>query len=213
MALVPFALTTKARVKTFLGITDASLDTLIDQLINRATDWFEARTNRRFLETDIVELHDGGEKEVFMRQFPVTVFTSVERNIGTEAIPNFQLFNVNDFHVYFDEGYISFFGIHDFNVQGRTQRGKENIRITYKAGFKIDFAFVEDITKHTLPLDIEDFVIRLVARRINLRNAQGVSSESVEGASITWANPTNEQLSFEDKEVIRHYEKKTQHYN
>ena len=72
----------------------------------------------------------------------------------------------------------------------------------------IDFANVDDPNLHTLPLDIEDFVIRMAARRFNMRKADGVASEAVEGSSITWANPTTEQLSADDLAVLKKYEKK-----
>ncbi len=217
MTAVPHALTTLSRVKDYLSISDTSLDTVIDQLISRATDWFEQRTGRRFKETTYTEeLYDGGDRILFLNQYPVNSLTTFEFRVTTigDPSPVFQAFLATDFALYAKAGMIRFiFGgrrtisgvVHD----GTTPKDIQSIRVTYDAGFLIDFDNENDPAQHTLPFDIEDFIIRLVARRVNQKNASGVASESVEGASITWASPTGDQLSFDDKQIIDRYTKKT----
>ena len=52
MATIAYALTTKEKVKEFLGITGTTNDALIDSLINYITDFIESYVGgRRFKET------------------------------------------------------------------------------------------------------------------------------------------------------------------
>lgn len=216
MTLPASALTSRANVKQYLSITDASQDALLENLIRRASFWFEARTGRRFLkQTYTNELHDGGRDTIFLDNFPVIPgsLTSLQFRTGTLANPIFQDFQTNDFILIPEGGYIEILQGFRVTLSGRAItdakfRGVQNIRATYDAGFLIDFNFPDDTAKHTLPLDIEDFVIRLVGRRFNKRKAEGVASESVEGASITWTNPTSDMLSDDDKAILKKYERK-----
>ena len=222
MPLVPFALTTLQRLKDYTGISGTASDTILEQLINRATGFIEARTNRRFKSTTFTnELYDGGHDRIFLRQYPVTDLATVEFRVGSISSPTFTAFNANDFLLYDKAGYIQFIfarakGVSpvfvsssQFIPDGATPQGVQNIRVTYTAGFLIDFANEDDEALHNLPFDLEELCIRIAAKRFNLRKADGVVSESVEGASITWANPTADQLSFEDKAILKKYEKKT----
>lgn len=214
MSLPTKALTNLANAKQYLGITGTGSDALLENLIRRASAWFEARTGRRFLkQTYTDELYDGGENLLFLNQYPVAVITTIEFRIGLFSANTFQAFNLNDFVLYGEAGYIRFItggrrSISGIFADGATSKDVQNIRVQYDAGFLIDFTAPDDEAKHTLPLDIEDFILRLVGRRFNARKAEGVSSETVEGAQITWANPTPDQMSADDKAVVRKYEKK-----
>jgi len=216
MPLTPQALTTLARLKEYLGITGTTDDGVLISFINRATDFLEQRTNRRFVKTTYTnELHNGreGKDKVFLFNFPIISVASFQFRTGTLASPVFNDFNVNDFIVFKNAGFIQvlafrIIGVSPSIAAGSTIKGVQNLRVTYDAGFLIDFDNVDNPALHTLPLDIEDFVIRMAARRFNLRRADGVVSEAVEGSSITWASPTLEQLSADDKAVIKKYEKK-----
>lgn len=216
MPLTPQALTTLERLKEYLGITGSDDDAVLTSFINRATDFFEQRTSRRFVKTTYTEeLHNGreGKDKVFLFNYPIISVAKFEFRTGTLASPVFNEFNVNDFIVFKGAGFIQvlsfrIIGVSPSIASGSTVQGVQNLRVTYDAGFLIDFANVDDPVLHTLPLDIEDFVIRLAARRFNARKADGVLSEAVEGSSITWANPTPEQMSADDRAIIKKYEKK-----
>lgn len=203
MPLLTHALTTLARVKEYLGITDVGSDTFLENLINRATDWLEARTNRRFLLTTYTsELYDGGEEILFLNQYPITELTFLKYRVGTIASPIWQAFSTNDYVLYGKAGYVKF-------LLGTTPKNVQNIQVSYKAGYKIDFANINDPTKHTLPLDVESAVVSLVADVYNKSQSSGIQSESVEGASITYFS---EGKTFEANEeaqaVIKKYGKK-----
>ena len=215
MSLVAHALTSRARLKEYLGIDvgDTSKDAILDSLINRATDWFESVTGRRYKKATYDELYDGGSDKLFLKNYPVRVLTSIKFRENTIAAPTYKDFNANDFVIYKEAGYIQFLfrntrTISGVLVSGATTKDVQSLRANYEAGFLIDFGFPTDPLKHNLPFDIEDIVIRMTSKSFNRRKADGVSQESVEGASITWANPTKEQLSATDRSTISKYSRK-----
>ena len=88
MALLPYAITTLAKVKLFLGITDTSNDILLESLINLTTDQIEGLCgNRRFLQTIYTdEDYDVPNKDiVFLRQWPVASLEAVKFRTGRPA--------------------------------------------------------------------------------------------------------------------------------
>jgi len=67
------ALTSTANFKTFAGITVATYDTLIGQLITRAQSAIEGYCNRVFDSASYREYYDGeGTSELILTQYPVT---------------------------------------------------------------------------------------------------------------------------------------------
>lgn len=202
MAIVPQALTTLAAVKQFLGITTATDDALLEALIDNVTELIEGfMGGRRIKEAVYIdELHDGGDFDIFLDNWPIKAAPALaaEFRTGTIANPTFQLFTENDFEVYNLSGFVHFFG----RTPGKTLRGDglvtggtRNLRFNYTAGFA------------TIPLDIELVAKQLVAGIFTKRNSQGVKKESVEGTSIEYF--TDDQVSAlltdEQRAVIDRY--------
>lgn len=206
MALLPYALTTVAKVKVFLGIIDTASDALIESLINLTTDQIEGLCgNRRFLQTiytdEDYDLPNGDI--VFLRQWPVASLEAVEFRTGTIASPIFQAFNANDFLLYGPEGYVKFFFFDFRTFQGLTIRNKL-LRFDFTAGYKIDFTKETDPAFHELPFDITFLTTELVAKRLNLRKSQGFKAETTEGQSVTYSGLT-EDLTDEQKSILARY--------
>src|SRR3989304_5979824 len=207
MATIAYALTTKEKVKEFLGITGTTNDSLIDSLINYITDFIESYVGgRRFKETPYTneeyDLPNGNI--VFIRQFPLTELTSAQYLTGSIASPVWVSFTANDFQTYLKEGYVKFFSSFA-SILAESERA---LRFTYKAGYKIDFANELSAT-HTLPFDIAMVATQLVSRMFNLRTAEGIKSESTEGQSITYDRDTDvsQQLTIEQKATLEKYKK------
>lgn len=74
-------------------------------------------------------------------------------------------------------------------------------RVTYYAGYPVDWANAGNYTTHLLPMDISDMVENLVVRRFKRRLMAGKSSEGVDAATTSW----KDELDSEDKDVIGHY--------
>lgn len=199
--LLAYALTTVQRVKDRLAITTTGHDTLLQRLINSATDFIESQTNRRFKETtytnEVYSLYGAKQDMVFLRQIPVTALTSAQYRAGTPSNPQWTNFIADEFELVDDgkSGIVKF-----YSVLG-IPRGINNVRFTYTAGYKINFANAGDMTTHTLPADITDLCERLVIRWFKRREAEGRLNEGFEGGSVNWA----QELASEDKQTIARY--------
>lgn len=87
-------------------------------------------------------------------------------------------------------------------VYGFIPRLRENmIRVTYYAGYPIDWAQAGNGTTHQLPSDISDTVENIVVRTFKRRQLAGKASEGAEGATTAW----NKEIDANDRDVIGHY--------
>jgi len=202
-------LTTVDKVKTLLGITGSTHDSVIELLVNQVTDFVESFCGgRRFKETTYTnEEYDApaGDK-VFLRQLPVTgSLSSVQYRSGTISTPTWNNFSADDYLLYGKEGYIKFFA----TVAVIATREK-SLRFTYTAGYKIAFADETDPLLHTLPFDLTMAATQMAAKLFNLRASQGIKSESTEGQSVTYADPGQAlALAPEVSAVLEKYKKHT----
>ncbi len=128
------ALTTIARIKDRLGITETGFDAFLTSLILGITARIENMCNRRFIQaTYNDELHDGsdlyGSKRVILiaKNAPVQVVDTVEYKAGTNSSPNWTAFSEDDYDLDEDAGMLFF--------HTPLPTGRRNIRITYTAGF------------------------------------------------------------------------------
>ncbi len=182
--VLAYALTTKNRVKDRLAITNTQFDTVIDRLISAMTDFIEGECNRRFQETvysnEIYSIYGAYPETIGLKQTPVSNVASVQYRAGLKTTPNWTNFAADDWELLEDgkSGIIKFYG-------GIT-RGVNVIRVTYTAGYKIDFPNAGSAT-HTLPADLSDLAERIVVRVFEKRKAEGKETESFEGGTVSWA--------------------------
>lgn len=198
MATVAHALTTKAKVKLQLQIPDATTthDNFIDATIAYLTDWFEqACGGRRFKRTTYTnDIYDcNGGKRVYFKQWPASSVSAVEYNSGSYSTPNWVAFDANSYTVNLAAGYIEF--VSELPVYA------QYVRLTYAAGYLIDFTDEYNTAVHTLPFDIAGLITDLAVKAFNMRNASGVKQESTEGQSITYSD----KLADEHVAVIAKY--------
>ncbi len=128
------ALTTKARVKARIGITETGFDDFIDRLIISTTARMETMCNRKFtLATYTHELHDGSDNTggrrtiVIPKNAPIANVSNVAYKAGTNTTPNWTTISPDDYDVDTGAGLIYF--------DSPLPRGKRNLRITYTAGW------------------------------------------------------------------------------
>lgn len=74
-------------------------------------------------------------------------------------------------------------------------------RVTYYAGYPVDWANAGNYTSHKLPMDLSDMVENVVVRRFKRRVLAGMASQGLEGASTSW----RDELDSEDLAVIGHH--------
>lgn len=128
------ALTTKARIKERLSITETGFDDLFDRLIVSVTKRIETMCNRQFnIATYTNEIHDGSDifgsyrGILITKNAPIGTVTRIQYKSGTNENPNWTDFDTNRYDVDYDAGLIYF--------DAALPRGKRNIRITYSAGW------------------------------------------------------------------------------
>lgn len=181
--MLAYALTTKAKVKARLtNVTNTDFDALIDELIESVTDWIESFCNRRFKQTTYTqELYDGrnpsgGSKSTLrLKNFPVGTVTAFQYKVGASTWNDFLS---TEYVVDYDAGVIEY-------VNGSFPIGYRNLRVTYSAGYVIDFGTEGNMT---LPRDLINAATELTIRAFKKREHVGKSSQTTGGDAITWLN-------------------------
>lgn len=196
--ILAYALTTVARVKTRLTITVNNHDTPLLYLINSVTDFIEGECNRRFKETTYTnEVYSPqGGNFIVLKQSPVSSVSSVQYRVGLKSNPSWTDFNSDDWELMEDgqSGMIEAYGL---------LHGTNLFRVTYVAGYKINFTNYGDNNTHTLPADVTDLCERLVVRWFKRRESGGKQSEGLQGGSINW----KDELDSEDKATLARYKR------
>ncbi|MEP2085069.1 MAG: hypothetical protein ABJP87_04405 [Bauldia litoralis] len=128
------ALTTKERVKDRLKITSTDFDDLFDRLIVSTTARMSKMCNRRFLQATYTnQLCDGADiygsrmPMLILKNAPVHSIESVQYKTGANSGPTWYSYTVDDYDVDMDLGILY--------LKGTLPRGKQNIRVTYTAGW------------------------------------------------------------------------------
>lgn len=199
--LAPYALTNASRIGSRLTFTpSADQTTLLENLINAATDFIESRTNRRFKSTaytnEVYSFLEGIRQIVALRQAPVTALTSVQYRAGTPSNPNWTSFITDQFELVSDglSGLVRIYG---------NLFGINNLRASYTAGYLIDFTKIGDPTKHNLPADLTDLCERMVVRSYKRREGEAEKMVGGPQSTMTW----NDYLDAADQDVLARYER------
>ena len=196
-AVVTYALTTKARIKNKLGITIADHDTILDRLISSYTDFIQSQTNRYFKRTNYTnEIYSVKAKQdfLFLKQTPVISISSFQQRSGLPNAITWADVNAGEYELSPDTelGMIQCY----FHLQ----QGVNQYRVSYTAGYLIDFDTVGTAT-HTLPLDISELCEKLVIKAWKRREKAGLASESFDGNQTSW----QKEMDPEDQATIDRY--------
>lgn len=173
------ALTTLTRAKSFLGISSTKHDTLLTMLINQATGAIEQYVRRRLLsQTYTEEQYDGkGSMMLILKQFPVTTFTKLEQNLTDDNTDDWEEIDTEDYF-WHEDGRVQSY---NFTFVAKPQK----YRVTYVAGYLIDFDNENDRTKHTLPFEIEYACHKIISALFNTRRASGLEQSRIGDSSVT----------------------------
>ncbi len=136
--IVSWALTTLVDVKSFLGITVTTWDTLLCNLINSASSFLEKATDRKLLARTYLynipahredSWYDGDSKKtLFTRQYPINSVSYLEMD-GSE------LASAGTTDYYGSTGYIIYSRRGELFYANGFVMGKQNVRISYNAGY------------------------------------------------------------------------------
>ncbi len=128
--------------------------------------------------------------------FQVNGLVSFQWRAGTPNAPGWTAFVPDQFELQQDgkAGIIRLYGV--------MPRLYDNMaRVTYWAGFMIDWENAGNNTTHTLPGEISDACENMVVRRFKRRQLAGKGSEAFDGATTAW----NREIDSEDQTAIDHY--------
>lgn len=173
MAVDAYALTTLAGYKAYMGITVSTHDTLLESLIDRASDWIENICDRQLLTRSYTEYTTGSIDGVLVpRQFPITAVTSV--NYDTAL-----LFTGSDV----DSDYVH------IQHEGRTVRclyetfnpqQPDSVKIVYTAGY----ATTPDDLQHACNVVVAQMFAQLKGDRFGTAGQQ--LAAQVGGGTLTF---------------------------
>ena len=189
-----YALTTIDRVRNIrLRIESDGFDDLFANLINAVSDFIEGECNRKFMETEYEEshtIHTYGQKIIVLRHAPVSEVTKIEYRSGTKINPVWNIYDPNSWELDEEAGIIETNGIFE-----------KFLKVSYTAGYLIDWENYDDEESHTLPSDITDLAERIVVKWYKRREAEGKLSEGFDGAQIAW----RDDLNKDDQATINRY--------
>ena len=172
-------LTTTAKVKSYLGVTSTTYDTLLADLITSISAQVETFCGRQFSRGTFTEYYDtNGETKIFLPNYPVVSVTSVKYQNGAWGNITWTTLPTSSYLLNTVMGKISFIA--------PLPEAESFLEVIYVGGYLIDFTAPTDPLKHTLPTDLTLAVTQLVAQAFTQRQAQGIGSMSTEGQSITY---------------------------
>lgn len=179
MAADPQDLTAVATVKTLLGISASTWDTLLQTLITAASVYIAQHCNRVFAAgtppADVTEYHHGGPRVIQLKQYPIKSITSLSYASGPYNARTWNAFDPASHYIKDDQtGEIHF----DFPVP----KGVLNIRAIYQGGYDL-----AGTGANLTPADLNLACQKLVAKEFLRRSSQGVLNENVGGASVSWS--------------------------
>lgn len=165
--LVSYAIISVAELRTF-GLSGS--DSLLEMLINQATDYIERYCQRRFADTSYsAQLYDGdGSRNIFLKNFPVISLTSLEENGSYNNTSNWSTLVTDDYFVENSSGIIE--RVCAF------RKGNQNYRITYRAGYAAS----------DMPYDLKYVCMMLCSEANTQRESAGIKSETLGDHSITF---------------------------
>lgn len=191
MSLLSYALTTVARQKQFLGITETTYDAVLEATINATTDWIEHYCKRRFKKTAYAgEKYTGkGSKTLQLRNFPVdsTATFHLERRDSQLNEGGYSAIETNVYVVDYSAGLVNIIASTDnfFTTTDSFARIPDYYSVTYTAGYDYNNSttFLADVGA----ADLEHACWKLVAAAFNQRKQSGnIESEKIGDYSVTY---------------------------
>jgi hypothetical protein len=158
-------ITTNTTVKSLLGITASTDDTLLSLMCDWLTAFIQNYCDKKFVEQTVTnEIYSSRDFKFsfYLLSSPIKSVTSFAKK---QSDGSFKALVVDqDYEIELSSGYIQ---------MNQIDNGLADLKITY-------------ITLENIPKDIEMVATQLVARAYNKRKSEGVSQESVGEATIQW---------------------------
>tara|TARA_Y100000310_G_scaffold341106_1_gene439177 strand:+ start:2388 stop:3041 length:654 start_codon:yes stop_codon:yes gene_type:complete len=202
MAVAAYALTTLTRLKTALGVSGSTDDTLLETIIDAASVELESRCARKFVRRDFNDgsgthsdtsvldearyIFDGDGISVthILPHFPSIATGFVLENLATRTSSGdtwTTLTEGTDFIVDYEKGII--------HALGNFTKGVRNYRVTYAGGYLLP---TDTPAAPWVPDDLEKACQELC--KIIYRGSEGIASENIAGWSRSFVQDKSNTL-------------------
>lgn len=177
---------TKAEFKKFIGIDVTSYDDAIDQIIKGIQSYVEAYCKNVLTEQEVEEFFDSNEilenkQNIFLANRVNLSNFKLYYNTGNQAEPVWVEENAKNYGLYLKQGLV---GLTFVRRVASINSGLSDYKATYKAGFKAE----------EMPDDIKLACLKLASAFFNKRKAEGLKSESLEGASVNFGEALTDEV-------------------
>ena len=175
-------LTTLAKVKTLLELTETDWDGLINELIGAVSERCASYCNRDFENKSRVEYHDGGGRYLYLMGLPVVGSITSIYGSDTWEWASGDLINADDYFLH-ASGMVGYrYGVWPY--------GPKALKVTYTGGYDAFYAGEGSPPEgyHPPPDDLEMAARTQVAYDFNRRKDVGLESVSFPDGSIQKVN-------------------------
>ena len=199
-----YVLTTVARVKSFLGLTGSTYDSVFELLIDVLTDFTEKECDRRFKLTAYTGtvLNGDGTNQSVLPQWPVSstaTFKLYERDSLDYGDDSWDEVNADDYRIDYDSGIVT--------ANFTFTKGFQNYKVDYSAGY--DFENVSGTLKTLSSVGLSDLEFacwKLISRAFAQRKGGGdIASMRLYNYSVTFSKEA--YSDDEIKEVLSKYKR------
>jgi hypothetical protein len=157
-----------ADVKDYLGLSVTTYDNMLQRMITGASQWIKTWSNRDFYAGSYVQTMDGNNFEtISVDQYPITSITGIVIDGVTVLPANYKADNTGQPFITLTDGSV-------FN------KGTQNVVISYAAGYG-------NVAAGTIPMDVVQACIELVAWRYTERTRIQQSSKSMGGEVVSYS--------------------------
>lgn len=187
-------LTTLARVKSILGITDTSSDSLLEQQIQEISDFISTFTGRIFARQTIAEsIRGDGLPDMLLSLTPILTITSIELN--GNAVTDYEILDADIGIIQRETGWTSTnlpFNTIDFAPSSYFTK---DWVVTYEGGYRLPNW--NDSDERSLPYDLERAAIEMVkSSYINRGVDSSWKSYKIGETAVSWNKaPGTEAIS------------------
>jgi len=120
------------------------------KIVNAVSEAIEKYIQKYVIKrTNIVEFHDGGDEEIFLKNYPIKGITYVKENGSQLTAPSSQGAGDGDFDYYADMGII-------YKQTGAFYSGRQKVEVKYDAGIAEDVSGVPADIKQAALIWIRD---------------------------------------------------------
>lgn len=180
------------REQLHISASDTTKDAFLTNLINRAYKILERYCSRVMKQATYVEYYDGdGSADLLVNQWPIISVASIYDDLN-RVFDSGTLVPAADYVIYKERGLIRINAL-DLVSQGIFQRGTQNIKLTYDAGYA------------TIPADLEDAGIQMVEHMFNRSATGGFLSGSLGSRSESY---DNDQIPQAVRRTLNAYRKR-----